>query len=209
VKASSGQTLRFTGVVPAAGASRRMGRPKALLELAGKTFLERVVAALREGGCERILVIVAEGDEAVEEEARRTGADVRVNPKPGDGPITSLRIALAEVDAVSDGVAYLPLDYPLVSSAVVSELIDEASSSGAGLTLPRHGLKRGHPALFGRSLFSELADPGLKGGARIVVHRHLETASIIDWPDATVVTDVDTPEAYEAVRASLATEITS
>jgi CTP:molybdopterin cytidylyltransferase MocA len=186
-----------------------MGRPKALLELAGRTFLERVVTALREGGCDRVLVMVAEGDEAVEKEARRTVAEVRVNPKPGAGPITSLRIALAEVDANADGIAYLPLDYPLVSSAVVSELIDEASSSGARLTLPRHGVKRGHPALFGRSLFSELADPELEGGARIVVHRHLGDARIVDWPDATVITDIDTPDAYAAVRASLATEVKS
>jgi len=192
--------LRLTGVVPAAGASRRMGQPKALLTLTGRTFLERVVTALSTGGCDRVIVVVAEGEIAIAEEARRTGADILVNDDPGDGPITSLRLALSGLDKTADGIVYLPLDYPLVTAETVSELIAAATESGSGLTLPRYKQKRGHPAIFRRSLFAQLADPKLEGGARIVVHAHLETARLVDWRDATVITDVDTPDAYHALR---------
>jgi molybdenum cofactor cytidylyltransferase len=193
--------LRLTGVVPAAGASRRMGQPKALLTLLGRTFLDRVVTALRGGGCDRVIIVVEEGRPAIEDEARRTGAEVLVNKDPGEGPITSLRLALSAVDATADGIVYLPLDYPLVTAESVSGLIAAATESGSGLTLPRYRQKRGHPAIFRRSLFAQLADPKLEGGARIVVHAHLETARLVDWPDATVITDVDTPDAYQALRA--------
>lgn len=200
--------LRIVGVVPAAGASRRMGRTKALLPLDGRTFLRRVVTALSLGGCERVLVVVSGAEapgeptppaEAVAREARAARADVLVNPEPGEGPITSLRLALQALDPGVEGIAYLPLDYPLVTSEAVSTLRREAAMSGASLTLPTFEDKRGHPAIFRGSLFTELLDPHLEGGARTVVHRHLDEACLVPFDDASVVTDVDTPEAYAAL----------
>jgi CTP:molybdopterin cytidylyltransferase MocA len=178
-----------------------MGSPKAALTLGDSTFLERAVQALRDGGCDPIYVIVDETDVVVMGEAERTGATVVKNPDPGEGPITSLRLAIGAVPPDADGIAYLPLDYPLVEAGTVSRLIDEAIESDAPLTLPVHGTKRGHPALFRRRLFDELVDPALEGGARVVVHRYLDQARIVDWPDATVITDVDTPADYEQLRS--------
>ena len=194
--------LRFAGVVPASGVSRRMGSPKAALMLGDSSFLERAVRALRDGGCDPVYVIVDETDVVVVREAERTGATVVRNPDPGEGPITSLRLAIRAASPDIDGIAYLPLDYPLVEAQTVSRLIDEAIESDAPLTLPVHGAKRGHPALFRRRLFDELVDPALEGGARIVVHRYLDRARIVDWPDATVITDVDTPADYEQLRSN-------
>lgn len=178
-----------------------MGRPKALLELEGRSFLERVVRALRRGGCDPVIVVVAEGNEAITAEAARIGAATLTNPDPGEGPITSLRLAIAELDNTVDGLAYLPVDHPLVEPDTVARLLDEASTSGAPLTLPMRGEKRGHPAIFQAGLFPELCDPTLEGGARIVVHRHLDAARLVEVDDPGVVADIDTPEAYAALTA--------
>lgn len=194
--------LRFTGVIPAAGASRRMGRAKALLPYAGETFLARVVHALSEGGCERVIVMVGPDAEPIHEAAVETGADVFVNPTPGDGPITSMRRALAEVDEAADGIAWLPLDFPLVTADHVQQLLGEATRTSAPLTIPVCDGKRGHPALFRARLFPELADEGLEGGARTVVHRHLDDACLVPFDDPAVVTDVDTPDAYSALTSA-------
>jgi len=192
----------FAGVVPASGSSRRMGRAKALLELDGETFVRRVIRCLSAGGCSPVYVVMAPGQVDVEEEARSAGADVLLNPDPGEGPITSLRIALEAIDDSIDGIAYLPVDHPLVRPDTVAKLLDAARSSGAKLTLPMHGASRGHPAVFHRALFDELLDPDLEGGARVVVHRHLESAEIIDPEDPGVIADIDTPEAYDAALTS-------
>lgn len=194
-------TLRFAGVVPAAGASRRMGTPKALLTLDGRTFLERVVHALAEGGCHPVSVVVAKGDDATAAEAERAGAVVLSNPEPGEGPITSLRLALAELEPDIDGIAWLPLDHPLVAPEVVRTILEEAATGGSLLTLPVHGEKRGHPAVFRRALFAELRDPALEGGARTVVHRHLHEARLVPIDDPGVIEDIDTPEAYDRILA--------
>jgi molybdenum cofactor cytidylyltransferase len=192
----------FAGVVPSSGTSTRMGRPKGLLEVGGRSFLRRTVAALADGGCDPVLVIVAEGEEALAAEAAAAGASVLLNPEPGDGPITSLRIALAALDASVEGVAYLPVDHPMVGAETVRRLLEAAHSAASPLTIPLHESKRGHPAIFGKALFLELLDPTLEGGAKTVVYRHLSNALLVDVDDEGVVIDIDTPDAYESVLAS-------
>lgn len=178
----------------------RMGRPKGLLEIGGRPFVDRVVRALGEGGCDPVFLVVSPKEEALAEIGRAAGAVVLENPAPGEGPITSLRLALAALPADFAGVAYLPLDHALVEARHVRALLAAVRESGARLALPVHGTKRGHPAYFGRELFGELSDPSLAGGARTVVHRHLDGARLLEM-DRAVVTDIDTPEAYaEALR---------
>ena len=148
----------FAGVVPASGASRRMGRAKATLTLQGRSFLERVTTSLRDGGCDPVFVVFDPTDETVAAEVARLAADGSIgpveNPEPGEGPITSLRLALTRVPDDRDGVAWLPLDYPLVDAEAVARLVEAARRSNADLTLPMHEGKRGHPALFGRPYIS-------------------------------------------------------
>lgn len=192
-----GTAPHVVGVVPGAGASRRMGRPKALLHLGGRTFLDRVVRALRDGGCASVVVIVAEGDAAVTAEAHATGATVLENPDPGEGPITSLRLAIETLSTDVDAIAWLPLDHALVEARDVDPLLAAFARSGAPVTLPVYSGKRGHPAIFHRILFAELTDRDLEGGARTVVHRHLDDACLLNTERENVVIDIDTPEAYQ------------
>ena len=144
-------------------------------------------------------VVVAEGEPGLATEAEAAGASVLMNPAPGEGPITSLRVALAALGDSVAGFAYLPVDHPMVRADTVTKLLDAARAANSTLTVPLYEGKRGHPAVFGRALFAELADPALQGGARTVVHRHLPEALLVEVDDAGVLTDVDTPEAYTAV----------
>jgi CTP:molybdopterin cytidylyltransferase MocA len=189
----------YAGVIPSAGASVRMGLPKGLLPVRGESFLRRTVGALRAGGCAPVLVVVAEGEHGLAAEAEAAGARVLVNPHPGEGPITSLRLALAALGESVAGLAYLPVDHPMVRAETVARLLDAARAVRASLTVPTHAGKRGHPAIFGAALFPELADPGLVGGARTVVHRHLERALKLEVDDPGVLVDIDTPDAYRRV----------
>ena len=201
--------LKTVGVVPASGASRRMGTPKATMDLNGRSFVQRVVDALRDGGCEDVIVVVPPGDAKIISAARATGATIIENPDPGEGPITSMRLALRTLSEDVDAIAWLPVDYPLVDGAIVRHLLSSIATESAPLALPVHEYfidrvrheKRGHPAVFTRALFPELTDPGLVGGARRVVLRHLTRAALAVVRDPRVVTDIDTPSDYDAVRS--------
>jgi len=157
----------------------------------------RVVETLEAGGCEPVLVVVAgEGAAPIAREAEAAGAWVLVNPDPGEGPITSLRVALEAVEEATDAVAFCPVDHPLIRPGTVRTLLDAFGRDRPALLLPVLGGRHGHPTLFARSLWDELRDPQLTGGARTVVHAHLEEALVISVDDPGVLTDIDTPEQY-------------
>jgi len=173
-----------------------MGRSKALLDAGGRSFLAATVGALTAGGCHPVAVVLAEGQEDEARKAQAAGALCLTNPDPGEGPITSLRLALAALGDSTEVVAYLPVDHPRVRPETVAALRQALLASDAPLALPLYQGKRGHPALFRRSLFPALLDADLEGGARTVVHAHLDRAIQLEVDDPGVVTDIDTPEAY-------------
>ena len=187
---------RVAGVVPAAGSSARMGTPKALLDAGGRSFVSAVVGALVGGGCDPVVVVVGPGQDDVVRRAKAAGAVTLVNPEPGEGPITSLRLALPSLDAAVRGVALLPVDHPGVTPETVAHLVGAFLEGDAPLVLPTSGGRHGHPAVFSRRLFPALLDPSLQGGARTVVHQHLSEALSVDVDDPGILADIDTPEAY-------------
>ena len=186
----------IAGIVPCAGTSKRMGEPKALMEVSDKTFVQRAVDVLSLGGCAPVVVVVPNNPD-IESAAHSTNAHVLVNHDPGEGPITSLRLALREMTSTLDGIIYLPVDHPLVKVDTIRQLLVVAKESLAPLVIPTYLGDRGHPSFFRANLFNELNDPDLDGGARTVVHRHLSDATLIPVDDSGVLADIDTPESYE------------
>lgn len=189
---------QVAGVVPCAGSSSRMGTSKALLDAGGRSFLAAVIGALVGGGCDPVVVVVGPGRHDEARRARAAGARLIENPDPGEGPITSFRLALHALGPEVEAVAFLPVDHPLVRPETVGALVEALRSGDAPLVLPVFEGRRGHPTLFRRTLFASLLDTGLEGGARTVVHEHLDRATLVSVEDPGVVLDLDTPEAYRA-----------
>ncbi|MBW3534583.1 MAG: nucleotidyltransferase family protein [Gemmatimonadetes bacterium] len=173
-----------------------MGTSKALLDAGGRTFVERVVAALARGGCGPVLTVVRDPAGAEARAARRAGARVVANPDPSEGPISSLRTALRALDGSEDAVAFLPVDHPLVKGRTVEELLAAFRDGGAVAVLPVHDGRRGHPVLLSRALFPELLEGGLDEGARTVLRRHAEALREVEVDDPGILADIDDPAAY-------------
>ena len=186
----------IAGVIPASGASSRMGSPKPLLDAGGRSFLERVGLALSHGGCDRLFVVVRDPRSPVAAMARKIGGEVVVNPDPLEGPITSLRCVLDLLSEKTEACVFCPVDHPLVVSATVEALIAAFRARAAPVVVPAFEGKRGHPVLFGSVLFPELREEGLEEGARTIVHRHLHELEEVHVEDEGVVIDIDTLPDY-------------
>lgn len=158
--------MTVTGVVLAAGASRRMGCPKALLPFGDGTFVQAVVTALRQGGVDAVVVVTrAELFDAVGA-AVREAARVVVNPSPEDGMQSSLRVALTDVTAA---VCLALVDQPDLRADTVRLLLAAHAAASDRIVIPvTRDVRRGHPVVFPADLVPALRAPHGEGVRQVV-----------------------------------------
>jgi molybdenum cofactor cytidylyltransferase len=193
----------IVGVVLAAGASTRMGRPKALLPTgtADETFVRRLVTTLYDGGLQDV-VVVTRPDLALDRAFAGMSRLPRVveNANPEDGQLSSLVAALSIADR--PGVAAVlvtTVDQPFVSPATVAALLDAYSRADARIVRPVWDGRHGHPVIFERSLFDELRRADRAVGAQAVVRAHAASILDVQVDDEGAFIDIDTPADYERV----------
>jgi nicotine blue oxidoreductase len=193
---------KIVGVVLAAGGSTRMGSPKALATLDGETFVARAVRTLREGGCARVMVIVAEPHGHAIARALGDVEHVRAvwNPAPEDGQLGSLQVALRAMGDDTDAAVVALVDHPRVSSATVEALIRAHARARVEVARPRRAGRHGHPFLIDRALFFALLDADLRLGARPVLDAARTHASV-EVDDDAIHDDVDTKDDARALGA--------
>jgi molybdenum cofactor cytidylyltransferase len=199
------ETKRVAALVLAAGRSTRMGGPNKLLaEIAGKPLVR---IAVEEALASRARpVIVVTGHERERVEAALAGLPVRFvhNPDYAQGLSGSLRTGLAAVPAEADAAVVCLGDMPQVDAALIDRLIAAFDPArGALIVVPTVEGKRGNPVLWSRRFFPELA--ALEGdvGARHLIGTYGEALVEVPVTDRAAFTDVDTPEALTAIKASL------
>jgi len=190
--------VKLAGLILAAGESRRMGFPKALLNYRGETFLDRLIGLFAPHCSPLIVVLGAQAERIRAGTMRAAAAEFVVNPDYTRGQISSLQCGLAAVPSGAESVLFTLVDHPAVSAETVASLA--AIPAGERLlNIPRYGQRRGHPILISRALIPEFLAVPASGAARDVVHRHLAETGYIDVQDPGVAADIDDPEAYRAL----------
>jgi CTP:molybdopterin cytidylyltransferase MocA len=196
-------------VVLAAGRGQRMGGvAKALLQIAGQSYLARIVASARAAGvAQAVVVLGAPHGHAVGAEARRLGLHTVENPCPERGMASSIECGFVWAARTTCAGALLwPCDHPLVQPTTVAALIEEWNDAlGRGVTdvaaaVPTVAGRGGHPALMGRALFGPLSScAALPMGARSVLRA--SAVRRVPVADAGCVVDVDESAIADAVAS--------
>jgi molybdenum cofactor cytidylyltransferase len=183
-------------IVLAAGASTRMGTPKALLPAGDRTFIRRILETLRDAGVADTVVVVRPGDTAIEAEIAAAGyGRAVVNHRPELGQLSSLIAGLDAVDRAGvDAMLLTLVDVPLIDPGTVRVLCERAARSPAPIVRAVHRGRHGHPVIFKREVFDPVrrADPAL--GAKAVVRAF--PVEDVDVEDPGIAEDVDTPDDY-------------
>lgn len=197
--------MTLPAIVLAAGASSRMGQPKALLPLGpdGEPFVSRIVSTLVGAGIARVIVVTREPLRLPIERLALPSTEIAVNASPERGQLSSL---LTGLDYVGDGSAVMmtPVDVPRVSADTVRALIDTWRLTGAGVVRPSFRGRHGHPAIFGSAVIAALRAADVAAGAKPVLAAFRGVSVSVTVDDEGVVDDVDTPEAYERLTGRAA-----
>lgn len=176
-----------------------MGSPKALLDFRGETFLDRLIRCFEEH-CSPVIVVLGHQPEVIRAGVRAPGmAKFVLNTEYRLGQFSSLQCGLRAVPPDTEGVVFTPVDHPNIESATVAELI----RSRAQIAIPQYMEQHGHPVLVSRPLVGEFLALTPDDQARTVLHRHSSDIRYVDVSDAGILDDIDDPDAYYLLLASL------
>jgi molybdenum cofactor cytidylyltransferase len=195
----------IAALVLAAGRSSRMGGPNKLLaEIGGRPLVRIAVEEVLASQARPVIVVTGHQRERVE--AVLAGLPVRFvyNRAFADGLGASLRAGIAALPATADGAIVCLGDMPQVDAAMIDRLIGAIDpDKGALIAVPSIDGQRGNPVVWSRRFFNDLM--GVEGdvGARHLIARYSEAVVEVPLKGTAALTDVDTPEALEAVRAEL------
>lgn len=187
--------LQRAAIVLAAGGSTRLGRPKQLVALAGKSLLRRAAEAAVASGASPVVVVLGNEAESFLPELAGLPVWPVTNPDWQQGMGSSLRcgVRALQVDASSaTAVLCMVCDQPRITSAHLQTLWERYAGSGKVIAV-RHGDRPGVPAIFPAKYLPELARiTGDKGARSVLAGLPGEAIEIVDLPEA--VFDLDTPE---------------
>src|SRR6185503_12208218 len=164
--------MGFAGVVLAAGASERMGRPKALLDFRGRPFVVRILEALEALDIKSRVMVLSPDAARVRPSLATHECVIVENPDLAGEAIGSLRAALEPIRP--SGIVAWPVDLPHVRVATLERLLEAHRRSGAPAVVPSFAERRGHPVIWDQALFSELATSAAaaRHGAQAVLAAH-------------------------------------
>jgi molybdenum cofactor cytidylyltransferase len=197
--------MRFA-VLPAAGMSTRMGRPKLALPLGERTILEHVLAALRLAEVEHLLVVVGPHVRELATVARGAGAhvcqlaeetaDMRATVEQGLNWLDEQFVPNAD-----DAWLLVPADHPCLSSSVIGALEQARRNDPEhSIFVPSFHGRRGHPlALTWRHVAGIRAHPAGEG-LNAYILKHADEVREVPVESETILWDLDTPEDYERLR---------
>lgn len=194
--------MSVAAVLLAGGESSRMGQPKPLLAWGDRTLIEYQLEQLAGSPIDRTVVVLGHRAEDVLPYVRRAGGQAIINELYAEGRASSLRVGAAALPDNTLAVVVLNVDQPRPRD-VITRLVESHLQSGALITVPTFGGRRGHPTVLSGSLLPELRQVSeATQGLRAVIHRHEAEIEELAFDTEVVLLDLNRPEEYQAARAA-------
>jgi molybdenum cofactor cytidylyltransferase len=183
--------VSIAGLILAAGESRRMGSPKALLRYREENFLN-TLSGLFAARCSPVIVVLGAHASEIRENSRVPVTFV-INSDYQRGQTSSMQCGLRAVPPAAEGVLFTLVDHPAVQDSTLDALL---AAPRPLVRVPRYRDQRGHPIWFSRDLIPEFLALPVDGAARDIVRAHAGETEFLDVDDPGIRADIDDPAAY-------------
>lgn len=187
-------------IILAAGASKRMGQPKQLLQWQGKTLIRKIAETALETDNELIIVVLGANSDNIRAEISDLPIQMIQNEDWEAGMSSSVRVGLQTLLEIAPAVKaalFLLTDQPFVTSAYLAKILSryQANQQQNSIFASAYDDHLGVPALFARRWFDELMALTGDRGARALLQKHTSEVAAIPFPEGTF--DLDTPDDFE------------
>ncbi len=189
----------ISAIVLAAGESKRMGRPKQLLEWQGKPLLQHSLESLINSAADEIILVLGHEADRIREALPALPIKIVINRDYQQGMASSLRQGLLAMDRSSEAFLVLLADQPGIGPEIVNTIIRtfRQADPRRGIVRPVYRGRRGHPVLISAQYRKEALRLRGDVGARQILMNHPGDVLEIDVEDNAVLEDIDTPEEYQ------------
>jgi molybdenum cofactor cytidylyltransferase len=181
-----------------AGASRRMGTPKALLPWGHSTVVQHLLNIIRQAGLTQTLLLTGAHHNEIQEVLKVGGTEICFHPEWDLGMGSTISKGVQEVEqrfSGIDAVLILLVDQPLITRSYLRQVLNAHQKQPEVIIASDYGAFAGVPALFPRNFWEALKDiPPAQGGRKIIAS-YRDKCKVLDPADT--VADIDTPEAYK------------
>jgi molybdenum cofactor cytidylyltransferase len=188
-------------IILAAGASTRMGTPKQLLTYRGSSFVRNMAEIALSSVCQTIVVVLGAYAERIQPEISNLPVQIVENQQWNQGMSASIRVGIAALNAVNhnlEAVLITLCDQPFVSSQTIDQLVETYCFTGKPIIASEYAKTLGVPALFSRTLFSELIALKSNEGAKKIIQKHSDDVFSVPFSEGAI--DIDTPKDYEDLQ---------
>jgi len=190
----------ISAIILAAGMSKRMGRPKQLLQLGNKPLIRIVVENVLASTVDEIIVVTGYQAGKVVEAIKDLPIKIIFNPDYRQGQGTSLAVGVKQLDKSTEFFLVFMCDQPLISPSTINTVIDEFRKRGSLALRPTYKDIPGHPVVFSSILSSNMEQLHEDEGARKVLEGLGARVDYFALQDEGIVIDIDTPESYERFK---------
>ena len=184
-------------LILAAGRSRRMGVQKLLLPFGDTTILGRVVSEIARTPVAGTFVVVRPDAPRVAQALAGLAVETVPNPDPAGDMWSSIRCGWQQVPAEANTVLIALGDQPTIRAELIRALCTRFDNVNGRIVVPSHQGRRGHPVLLDASYREEALASYEEVGLRGLLAAHTDKVLELDWPDAHVLSDIDTPADYQ------------
>jgi molybdenum cofactor cytidylyltransferase len=195
-----------SGILLAAGESKRMGRNKLLLAWGKGTLFDRCLHVLLRSDLDEVVAVLnpesLEVRNRIERLPRVLRKKVRIILNPGfqQGMSSSIRMGIRQIHPESDGAIFALGDQPLLGTGTINALIHAFDGDRNKIVVPFYKGRRGNPVLIGRTYFKELMQTRGDSGGRLILEHHPDQVIRYRTRSKAVLLDIDTWEEYKKAQ---------
>jgi len=171
------------------------GENKLLTKIQEAPMIRRVVQAARESKANEVVVVLGWEEEKIRKALEGLECRMVVNRDYEAGQSSSVKVGLAEVSASTNAVLILPGDVAMIDASTINKVVEKYNESKAMIVVAGYNGRHGHPILFDKQLFPEIAQINEETfGLKAVVKEHEAEVRLVETGTPYVLRDVDTPE---------------